>query len=146
MIAIVLPTTRRGEWLVKSRKRLRRGITLIEVMIAVVILTTVVLGSGKFITSFVRNVSDDNLSAIASQLVVSRLEEVKGATRYDNIETLYAKTESSIPSSAGFSRQTLIKRIGGGASDLYDYKTVTVIVTLPGGKKQVKKTTVISAF
>jgi prepilin-type N-terminal cleavage/methylation domain-containing protein len=146
MVTIVSSNSRRGQVPVRSRKRPRRGMTLIEVMIAVVILTTAVLGMGKFMTSFVHNVSTDNLNAVASQLVASRLEEVKGATNYNTLETVFAKSESSLPPYTGFTRSTLIKHIGGGPADLYDYKTVTVIVTLPGGTQQVKKTTIISAF
>jgi hypothetical protein len=46
----------------------------------------------------------------------------------------------------GFTRQTLVTHTGGGASDLYDYETVTVIVTNTRLTSPVKKTDIIAAF
>ena len=45
-----------------------------------------------------------------------------------------------------FTRQTLVERVGGGPTDLVDYKIITVLVSTPALKIPVKKTTIISDF
>jgi hypothetical protein len=80
------------------------------------------------------------------ELATDRIEAVKSATKYATIEALYTGTESSIAGFPGFTRQTLIQWIGGGASDLVDYKVVTVIVTGPALKSPIRKTSIIAEF
>jgi PKD repeat protein len=54
--------------------------------------------------------------------------------------------EASIPGYPGYTRRTLVMRVGGRIGDRYDHKVITVIVNGPGLDKPVKKTSVISAF
>lgn len=128
-----------------GRARLR-GFTLIEVMIAMVITAVVTLGMAAFMAQFVHSVSTANVRGIANELVSDRLEQVKSATRYATIDSIYAGTESAIPGFAGFERRTLVTRVGGLPPDLYDYRIVTVLVSGRNLARPVKKTTVISAF
>ena len=124
----------------------RSGMTLIEVIVAMVLLTGAMLSMGAFIARYA-NVSGTVQRRIeANELVADRLEEVKGALKYSVIETVFAKTEPSITGHPGLTRQTLVTHTGGAAPSLYDYKTVTVIVNGPGLKTPSKKTTVISIF
>jgi Tfp pilus assembly protein PilV len=124
----------------------RSGMTLIEVILAMMLLTGALLGMGAFLARYA-NVSGTMARRVeANELVADRLEEVKGAIRYSAIDTIYAKTESSIPSHPGLTRQTLVTHTGGTAPSFYDYKTVTVIVNGPGLRAPSKKTTVISVF
>jgi len=126
--------------------RRRAGFTLIEVVIAMMITAVVTLGMGAFMVQFIRAVSTANVRATANELVADRLEEVKGATRYSAIDSIYARTEAAIPGFAGFERTTLVKRVGGLPPDLYDYRVVTVIVSGRNLPQPVRKTTVISSF
>lgn len=124
----------------------RSGMTLIEVIVAITLLTGALLAMGAFMARFA-NVNGAMMRRDeANELVADRLEEVKGALVYSAIDSLYAKTETSITSHPGYKRQTLVTRTGGAAPSLYDYKTVTVIVTGTGLKTPSKKTTVISVF
>ena len=124
----------------------RSGMTLIEVIVAMVLLTGAMLSMGAFIARYA-NVSGTVQRRIeANELVADRLEEVKGALKYSVIESVFAKTEPSITGHPGLTRQTLVTHTGGAAPSLYDYKTVTVIVSGPGLKTPSKKTTVISIF
>jgi len=124
-------------------RALRRGMTLIEVMIALVILTGALLGMGRFITSFSRTSSDGSLSSTASDLVLDRLEQVKAYGVYANIGTTFATTEGAIAGYPGFTRQTQVLRTNNSTTD---YTAVTVTVTNPSMLKPVKKTTIIAAF
>lgn len=133
--------------IVPARDRPRRaGFTLIEVMIAMMITAVVTLGMGAFMVQFIGAVSTANVRATANELVADRLEQVKGATRYSAIDSIYAGTEAAIPGFSGFERTTLVNRVGGLPPDLYDYRVVTVIVSGRNLPQPVKKTTVISSF
>lgn len=124
----------------------RPGMTLIEVIVAMTLLTGTLLASGTFIARYATVTGNMSVRAEANELVADRLEEVKGALRYDMIEGLYANTEYVIPNHPQFRRQTIVTRTGGFAQSLYDYKTVTVIVTAPALKNPAKKSTIISVF
>lgn len=120
----------------------RSGMTLIEVMIALVILTGALLGMGKFITSFSHATSDGALSSVASDLVLDRLETIKGSTSYATLDA-YAVTELSITGFTGYKRVTQVTRTLDGTQD---YKAITVTVSNPSLSLPVKKSTIIAAF
>lgn len=130
----------------RIRRAARRGMTLVEVMVALTILGIVMLGMGRFTTNFARTVSDAGIRSTASDLVADRLETVKSTGRYDLIESLYQGTESTLPGHPGYTRQTLVAHIGGAPTDSVDYKVVTVSVSAPRMTTPVKKSTVISSF
>jgi prepilin-type N-terminal cleavage/methylation domain-containing protein len=124
----------------------RAGMTLIEVIVAMVLLTGALLSMSAFIARYANVTGAVARRSEANELVADRLEEVKGALKYSAIDSLYAKTEPTITGHPGLTRQTLVTRTGGFAPSLYDYKTVTVIVNGPGLKTPSKKTTIISVF
>jgi prepilin-type N-terminal cleavage/methylation domain-containing protein len=127
-------------------KSARKGMTLIEVMMAVTILATAMLSIAGFMGKFAHIVAVSDVKNTANELASQRLEEIKNAPRYSAIDTLYPGTVPLTTPYTGFSRQTLVTHTGGGASDLYDYKTVTVLVTNPRLDAPIKRTTVIAAF
>jgi Tfp pilus assembly protein PilV len=120
--------------------------TLVEVMIALVMLSTVMLGMGAFMAKYGHAVGTSSAKATARELVAERLEYVKGAVQYPSIEATYGGFEALVPGHPGFTRRTLVMRVGGGSGDRYDHKVITVIVDGPGLDKPVKKTSIISAF
>lgn len=124
----------------------RAGMTLVEVIVAMVLLTGALLSMGAFIARYANVTGAIARRSEANELVADRLEEVKGALRYALVDSLYAKTEPTIVGHPGLTRQTIVTRTGGAAPSLYDYKTVTVIVNGPGLKTPSKKTTIISVF
>src|SRR5262245_29129670 len=95
----------------------RAGMTLVEVIVAMVLLAGVLLSLGRFSAMLAHPSGTPRVTAIAAQLVSDRLETVKGAPRYTAIESLYVKTESNVPGFTDFKRQTSVKRIGGTPSD-----------------------------
>jgi Tfp pilus assembly protein PilV len=120
--------------------------TLVEVLVALVLMAGVLLALGRFSGTLARTTGTARLVATATQLVADRLETVKGAPRYTAIDSLYVATESAMPGFAGFTRQTQVLRIGGGATDSVDYKIVTVTVSNPSLTTAVRKSTVIAPF
>jgi prepilin-type N-terminal cleavage/methylation domain-containing protein len=126
--------------------RARRGMTLVEVMVSLVLLAGVALGMAGFVAGFARSARGSDARLTASGLASERLDEVKRATVYDSIETLYAKTENTIAGHTGFSRTTAVARVGGAPSDSMDYKVITVTVSGPGLDRPVSKSSGVSAF
>lgn len=129
------PVRRRG-WIA------RRGMTLMEVMVALVILTGALLGMGRFITSFSHATTDGALSSTASDLVLDRLEYLKATTPYTNLAS-YAAVEGAIPGYPNYTRTTQVLRTNNASTD---YTAITVTVSHPSLAKSVKKTTIIGAF
>jgi type II secretory pathway pseudopilin PulG len=123
----------------------RSGMTLVEIIVAVVILTGALLGMAAFIANFARTANSVREQERAGQLAVERLEEVKGGTPYDSLGARYSRVETGLPGFGSLTRTTTLTRIGGPTAKL-DYTIVTVDVASPRLKKPVRKTTVISHF
>lgn len=132
----------------RRRVRARAGFSLAEVVVALGILTAALLSLALFVSRMAHQTSDSKLLGTANELVTNRIESIKSITDYSSIDTT-AITETSIPGSPdykGFTRQTLVKHVGGGVSDSVDYRIVTVVVSNPVMSSSVKKTTAIAAF
>jgi len=126
--------------------RSRDGMTLVEVIVAMVLLAGVLLSLGRFSAALAHTTGTARLTATATQLVGDRLETVKGAPRYLAIESLYVAIEPSIAGFNGFTRRTYVARVGGLATDTIDYKIVTVEVGHASLAKPVRKSTIIAPF
>lgn len=124
----------------------RRGLTLIEVIVALVILTSVLLGLARFAVGFTRSVTTADARTVAVNLVSQRISEVRASPNYGGLETAYNGTEATIPGFTGYTRRTTIVRTGGPRPTFTnDYKTVTVAVTAPGVTNPISKTVVVAA-
>ena len=103
--------------------RTKNGFTLIEVMIAMVIMSTVLLAMVAATSSLIHVVTVADRNSSALQLVDSRIER---------------------PTLTGFVRTTTIVRFGG-TGQAVDYKKVTVTVTGPGVPDPVSRTITMAA-
>ena len=140
----------------RAAQRARRGLSLVEVMVALIILGSVMLGLGMFSAKMSQSTSGSRLKILAGQLANDRLELIKTAPRYSMIESVYVATETNVrdpgygtlggASPAVFTRQTWVTRVGGKVTDTTDYKLVTVQVSSPVMSDQVRKTTAISFY
>jgi type IV pilus modification protein PilV len=119
----------------------RRGFTLIEIMIALVILAVAILGMATAIARFIHVVSLANSRAAATQLAQQRIEQVLMDPNYAAIDTAYGKTETSFPGMAGYVRMTTVEWV----NDSLDYKRVTVRVIPPTGVDTVKRSVLVAA-
>ncbi len=120
--------------------------TLIEVIVAMVILTTVLLGMATFAVNFTRSVARADVRTVAVNLASQRISEVRSSPNYSGMETNYNGTEATIPGFTGYARRTIIVRTGGPKPTFTnDYKTITVEVTAPGLAAPVAKTVIVAA-
>ena len=122
-----------------------RGLSLIEIMIAMVILTVVLLGMGRYMVDFSRTVRKSESRTVAVNLAAQRLSEIRASPNYSGLETNFATTETSIAGFLGYTRSTTITRFGGPRPTFTnDYKVATVAVTGPGLTAPIRKTIVVA--
>ena len=122
-----------------------RGMTLIEIIIALSILAVVVLGMGQFAFNFSRTERQSEARTIAVFLADQRLSEIRSSPNYSGIDSIYGAAEPTISGFTGYARTTTIVHTGGPLPQTNDYKTVTVTVTAPTLASPVKKTIVVAA-
>jgi prepilin-type N-terminal cleavage/methylation domain-containing protein len=124
--------------------RARRGFTLVEVMVALVILSVVLVGMASMTGSLLRNTTTSDRVAAAIQLAEHRIEQVQLEPSYARLDSLYAGVESNFPEFPGFTRTTTVVRYGGSGQP-YDYRKVTVTVSGPGLPAPVSRTVTVAA-
>jgi prepilin-type N-terminal cleavage/methylation domain-containing protein len=123
----------------------RRGMTLIETMVAITILVTALIGLGDFMGHFAHTTKVSALQQRALDLASDRIDSVKHSSNYASIDSM-AGTQAVSADSTMYSLQTIVDHVGGGATDTVDYRVVTVAVTMPTVQTPIRKTTIISAF
>jgi prepilin-type N-terminal cleavage/methylation domain-containing protein len=127
-----------------ASRRMRRGMTLIEVVMAMAILVGVILVLGGFSFKFARATGQAHLVITANEIAAARIDEVKQQQTYDAVELL--KGSSVVfKDFTTFNMRTDVRQLGGPAAT-EDLRYVTVIVTHPSMTKVISKTTAIAAF
>jgi len=127
------------------RLRIRKGFTMVEVIVAAVILCAALLAMAGFTVRYQQIDTAARLVSKAQQAANERLEQVRSSQPYFSLDTMVA-TESSIPGYPGYTRVTQVARIGGTPADTVDYRVITVRVTTPGEARTVSKTATVGAF
>lgn len=127
------------------RSAVRRGMTLMETLIAIVILASVLIGLGEFMAQFAHTTKVSALQQRGLDLATDRIDSVQHSQTYASIDSMAAVENISLDSTV-YQRTTLVQHIGGGPTDTMDYRTVTVSVALPTVTAPVRKTTIIAAF
>ena len=131
------------------KARVRRGMTLIEVMIAIVILSGAMIGLAKFGGNFEHITATSADMSLASDLATQQVEQVKAFRVYSTIVSTYnnvTNTYASDPVYKGFTRVTKATRCSGCPSATRDYTTVTVTVSGRSLVSPISKTTIIAVF
>jgi prepilin-type N-terminal cleavage/methylation domain-containing protein len=125
----------------------RKGMTLVEVIVAMLILTSVVLVLGGFSAKFAQASSQAHLVIGANEAASTRLDAVRQQPTYAALDSLQHLTPDSVISDfVKYYVKTQVVRIGGAVIDSVDYKIVTVTVTNPQMRKVVAKSTAVAVF
>lgn len=122
----------------------RRGFTMVEIMIALVILGAVVLGMATSTGRFMRQVSESDLENAALQLAEDRIQLVVLDPNYDGLETAYAGTETDFPTLEGFTRETMVTHVGGRGRAV-NHKRIMVTVNGPGLDRPLQRSATVAA-
>lgn len=112
----------------------QRGFTLVEIVIAILILSVAVLGLASSTSRMLAPTGDAENEFLALQYVEDRIAEVSLDPRYGGLDTLYAATDTLVPGVPGASRVTTLTRTqtAGDGGKFIDYWTV--VVTVSGGR------------
>lgn len=108
----------------------RGGFTLVEVIVALLLLSVAVLGMGASSGALVRRALEAELESLARQAVDDRLALVALEPVYSEIDD-YAGTESAISGLDGASRVTAVEHIrrDGTGGRMVDYRQIRVTVS-----------------
>lgn len=127
--------------------RARRGFSLAEVIVAMTILTTSLLGFAAIAQKFTRANSDVHSRTLGSEIATMRIEQIKAARPYATLVTTYNNVNESWSDPhawSGFSRRTLVTRTGPSATA--DFVTITVIVSGRELNPVIRRSTSIAVF
>jgi prepilin-type N-terminal cleavage/methylation domain-containing protein len=127
----------------------RSGMTLIEVMIAIVILSGAMLGLARFGGKFEHTTATASDMSLASDLAVARIEQIKAFRVYTSLVATYNNVTETYPGDPvynGFTRVTRVTRCAGCPTLNNDYITVTATVSGRSLVAPIAKTTIIAFF
>jgi prepilin-type N-terminal cleavage/methylation domain-containing protein len=124
----------------------RRGMTLIECMVALVILAGSLMALGNFMGKYSHTQSMAAYEQVALDLATNRIDSIKHAPIYANIPTTFPGVTTIPEGEASFKRTTTVDHVGGGPTDTLDVMYVTVVVQTADSGATVTKTAVIPAF
>lgn len=117
----------------------RAGFTLIEVLVAMVLLGFAVLGVQATMTDrFVRDVGVEDQRATAQQLAADRLATVQNDPQYTALASRYAGAEDSVPGFPRYQRSTFVREATG-------HTLVSVRVVTPALRDTVMRTLAVGA-
>ncbi|MBL8987126.1 MAG: prepilin-type N-terminal cleavage/methylation domain-containing protein [Gemmatimonadetes bacterium] len=109
----------------------RKGFTLIEVLIAVVLLSLAVISLGQFMGKFQNATAKATLLSTMTSIAKERIELIRGDPRYASLSTRYGTGASAdttgFPGYSMIRRRTFVSRDQTGAP-ARDRTTVTVRV------------------
>ncbi len=123
----------------------RSGMSLVEVIVAMLLLVSVVLVLGGFSAKFAQAANQAHLVVLANEIAATRLDAARQQPNYAAVDTL-VRTDSVKADFSRYTVRTQVVRVGGAVTDSVDYKLVTVTVTHPAMRKTVAKTTAVAAF
>lgn len=123
-----------------------RGFTIIEMIVALVILTFGILGFGASAGYMLGVSGDAGIRAEALQAVEGKISQIVMDPRYTQLESLYQGTQTDLPGLEGCSMVTSIKQTRTQKNGrTTDYKTVTVSISGPGLSESVSRTMIVGA-
>jgi prepilin-type N-terminal cleavage/methylation domain-containing protein len=117
--------------------RTRQGFTLVEMLLAVVILTIVATSVARFAATFSRSMGDAAVRVMATAAATDRLELIRADPRYPRLATLYGNGTAGGDTTGfpGFPTMrrttTIIRDTSGTALSRRDRTIVTVRVVAP---------------
>lgn len=126
-------------------RRLEGGFTLVEVIVAMVILAVAVLGLASSATRLTTTTASAELRALALEAAEDRLARVRLDPRYGGLDTLYSSVETGLFGVEGMTRTTTVEHVQQASPNAVDYKRITVKVTGPMLSPPISRLLVVAA-
>lgn len=125
----------------------KQGFTIIEMIVAILILTTAILGMGASAGFMMQAASSAGVKSEALQAVEGRISQIVMDPRYEVLDSLYGGTETDLPGLIGYDLVTKITqtRTQGQSGRYTDYKEVMVTVSGPGIVDGISRTMIVGA-
>jgi prepilin-type N-terminal cleavage/methylation domain-containing protein len=124
--------------------RSRAGFTMVEVIVALVILSTAVLGLAGSAARLTTAAAGAERRAQALYAAEDRVGRIEVDGRYALLDSLYAGIENDVPLE-GFTRTTTVEHVNVTDPSPLDYKVVTVVVTGPGLMSPIERNRLVAA-
>jgi prepilin-type N-terminal cleavage/methylation domain-containing protein len=121
----------------------RRGFTLIEVMMATVVLAIVLMSTGRFSARFIHSLAISQATTTAAEIATEQIEMISTDPSYTTLGARWTGTTMGFPGYPRMTRQTIVQRITS-VTPPRDYSVVTVLVTEPTLTTPVRLTTVVA--
>lgn len=121
------------------------GFTLVEVVVALVILSTAVLGLGASASRLTTAAASAELRAVALQSVEDRIARIRLDPRYGTLDSLYAASESNVLGLSGYTRTTTVVHVQQTNPKPVDYKQIYVEVSGPMLTPPISRQIVVAA-
>ena len=126
----------------------RRGFTIIEILVAIVILAVLATGVARFSAGFGKSLSNSSVRVVAAAVAADRLQLLRADPRYTSLVARYnsgaGADTTGFPDYPGMHRLTYVVRDQAG-TPARDRTTVTVKVIDPGMPDTVAVTSVIAS-
>ena len=125
---------------------MRDGFTIVEVLLALLLLSFMVMGFQAATGEIIHYAAQSDRKAVAVQLLEDRLDLIRLDSDYDALAGRYSEEETPLPEYPGLTRTTLIERTRATQdTGLLDYISITV--TIDGGnlRDPVARTIVVAA-
>jgi prepilin-type N-terminal cleavage/methylation domain-containing protein len=123
----------------------RRGFTLIEILVAIVVLGILAVGVARFSALFGKALANSSVRVVAAGVASDQLQLIRADPRYTTLVALYnGKTATGFPDYPNMKQLTTVVRDQSGAP-ARDRTTVTVRVVDPSMPDTVSVTSVIAS-
>ncbi len=125
----------------------RRGFTIIEILVAVVMLAVLATGVARFAGLFAKTIGSSSTRVVAAGVANERLQLIRADPRYTRLVSLYyagvGADTTGFPGYPRMHRLTYLVRDQSG-SPARDRTTITVKVIDPGMPDTVAVTTIVA--
>lgn len=119
----------------------RDGFSIIELLVALVLLAVGVVGVQTATARFARGVSAADRRTVAGQIAEDRIEQIRTDPEYTTLAARYAEAGTALDAPPGMTRRTVVTHHRDStAAGVTDFVRITVTVEGPGLPRPVSRT------
>ncbi len=122
----------------------RSGFTLVEMLLAIVILAVILASVARYTSQYLHTVTASTTRTAAAEVARERIGLVDMDPSYPTLGTVWSGTQTGFPGYPGMSRVTTVSRVTGNAPQR-DYTIITIPVTEPTMGAPIDVTTVVAS-